>query len=393
MSDLRDVPSPERLLHTLAAIGDVDNAVEVLDAILARNGASESLLPVQAKLFMAAPVIADEARARMASWCNGALDDLARQGFLREAAVGYCVLARVFPEERVWIERHARFESLQRPLRNPSGDPARTAVDAMLARGALAEALAALRTLRLARPDDAELAVRTETLAELLADTPDTRPYGALDPARADALTRPFDVAALTADVQRALATGDLRAALRDATTLGEHMGPDSRWGRYRAALERVIAWSLPGPAASDGDEITHRTGPVERADLWIRTGRLDQARDALRAQLASAPSPDVASALAARLADLDLVLDRTLPTPIPPRPSFTSSPSIPRERAPVATPEPEAPTDRQPSIPTPALATPSTPGPALPATPEASSATPVAGDVKVGKRKIVRLS
>jgi hypothetical protein len=135
-------------------------------------------------------------------------------------------------------------------------------------------------------------------------------------------------------------------------------------------------------------EEVTQRTGPIERVDLWLRLGDLNRARSLIRAQLDEVQPPAIADGLHERLRDLDLVLDGTLPTPLPQRPSSfglglnsSATPAAPneatlREVSPVQAVEHNTrdvvSASREPE---------STP-----------AATPVAGDVKVGKRKIVRL-
>ncbi len=416
MAEPGDDPTPERLIEALADAGEVDAGVEVFDAVRMRDPGSRSLLRLQARLFMAERVPAEAQRASMASWCNGALDRLARNGALIECAVGYRVLAKVFPEDRLWRERQSRVEAVLSPLPNPHGDAARAAIDHLVARGATADALAAMRALAQREPDDADLARRAETLEDLCAETPDTRPYGALTPEQARAVVAsPADVATLAARVQREVRDGDLRGALADATALCEHAGANPRWARFRSALERLVAWSAAAAPAPGDDEVTQRTGPIERADLWLHAGNLAQARETIRAQRAKAADPATASALSARLADLDVVLDNTLPTPVPARPSSAAlgvsvslPPDAPAPRPssmpPVTPPVLEPPSAPVEVAPTP-LAPPAMQGtedtvparaqvtaPETPSSPP-SQPSPVTGDVKVGKRKIVRLS
>jgi hypothetical protein len=204
----------------------------------------------------------------------------------------------------------------------------------------------------------------------------------------------------LAARVQRAVREGDLRGALVDAVTLSEHAGANQRWARFRNALQRLVAWSNALPVPAGDDEVTQRTGPLERADLWLRAGNLTLARDAIRAQFSEPTDPTIASALATRLADLDVVLDGTLPTPIPARPpaaanvqvSLPQAPSVPQpvESPPFALPVVTPAGDPQGNEDT-APARPLVPAPETP--PRPPSQPPVAGDVRVSKRKIVRLS
>lgn len=394
MADRDETPTAEQLIEALADVGEVDAGVEALDALRMRDPA-EPRVRLQARLFMAEPATPEAARAAMAPWCNGALDQLARTGALIESGVGFRVLARLFPDEAAWRERQARVEAALAPLPNRSGDPARAKIDQLVARGAVGDAYMALRALARSEPHDVELARRVEAFAELCIDTPDTRPYGALTQEQAHKVIGPLvDVAMLAARVQRAVREGDLRGALVDAVTLSEHAGANQRWARFRNALQRLVAWSNALPVPAGDDEVTQRTGPLERADLWLRAGNLALARDAIRAQFSEPTDPAIASALATRLADLDVVLDGTLPTPIPARPpaavanvqvSLPPTPPIPPMVTPAAvTNELQGNEDTAPARPL--VIAPETPsGP--------PSQPPVAGDVRVSKRKIVRLS
>lgn len=411
MVDPGDDATPERLIEVLADAGEVDAGVEVLDALRLRAPSSTALIKLQAKLFMAAPVTSERARTVMASWCNGALDRLARSGALLECAVGYRVLAKVFPDDRIWRERYVRIEAALSPLHNPYNDTARSTIDGLIARGATAEAAEALRALARLEPSDADIAQRAATFEELCAEPPDTRAYEAVAP---EASGAPQNTALLAARVQRSVRGGDLRGALADATALSEHAGANPRWERFRGALQRLVAWSTAVTGNVSDEEVTQRTGPIERADLWLRAGDLSQARASIRTQLSKTTDPEQATTLSARLADLDIVLDGTLPTPIPARPPASAvnvQPSIPPLVAPPQIAPPEAPpvaVEAPPIAPPPiALTPPVAPAPADPqsledtsparppvAAPEHKpSQPPVAGDVKVGKRKIVRLS
>ncbi len=406
MADPGDDATPERLIEALADAGEVDAGVEVLDALRLRAPSSTAFMKLQAKLFMAAPVSADRARAVMASWCNGALDRLARSGALLECAVGYRVLAKVFPDDRIWRDRYVRVEAALSPVPNPYNDTSRSTIDGLIARGATAEAAEALRALARVEPGDADIAQRAATFEELCAEPPDTRAYEAVTPEPSGA---PQSTALLAARVQRSVQGGDLRGALADATALSEHAGASPRWERFRSALQRLVAWSTSITASVHDDEVTQRTGPIERADLWLRAGDLPQAREAIRAQLPRLTDPEQAAMLSARLADLDIVLDGTLPTPIPARPpaSMTNpQPAVPPMISPPQIVVPEAPPAPAPlAAEPPAVVPPPVAGdsqglddtsPARPpvvAPEHKPSQPPVAGDVKVGKRKIVRLS
>ncbi len=400
--DSVDEATPERLIEVLADAGEIDAGVEVLDALRVRDPSSAALIRLQARLFMAPAVTPEKARAAMAPWCNGALDRLARAGALIECAVGYRVLAKVFPDDRLWRDRHLRLETALSPLVNPYGDSARTTIDAMVARGATAEAAEALRALARLEPNDADLARRASILEELCAESTDTRAYDALTP---DGAGAPRDNAMLVARVQRAVRSGDLRGALADATALSEHANANPRWVRFRSALQRLVAWSIAVTPTEDDEDATQRTRPIESADLWLRAGDLTQARDATRAQIARGDAPERTTTLSSRLADLDIVLDGTLPTPIPARPQTpieNAQPAMPAPMAPPRISVPEAPAFPPPvetqSIEPSADAqgnedtAPARP-PVTPPERKTPSQPPVAGDVKVGKRKIVRLS
>ncbi len=419
MVDPGDDATPERLIEVLADAGEVDAGVEVLDALRLRAPGSTALIKLQARLFMAAPVPTDRARTVMAAWCNGALDRLARSGALLECAVGYRVLAKVFPDDRIWRERYVRIEAALSPLHNPYNDTARSTIDGLIARGATSEAAEALRALARLEPSDADIAQRAATFEELCAEPPDTRAYDAVTPEPPSA---PQNMALLAARVQRSVRGGDLRGALADATALSEHAGANPRWERFRSALQRLVAWSTSITGNVSDEEVTQRTGPIERADLWLRAGDLSQARESIRAQLSKTTDHEHATTLSARLADLDIVLDGTLPTPIPARPPASApnvQPSIPPLVAPPQIVAPEAPAAPQPPASPAVEAQPIAPPPIAPPTPPVApsppdpqsiedtsparppvaspehrpSQPPVTGDVKVGKRKIVRLS
>ncbi len=400
MPDRDETPTAEQLIEALADVGEVDAGVEVLDALRMRDPATPRVR-LQARLFMAEPVTPEAARCALSSWRGGALDELVRAGALLEAAVGFRVLARVYPEEPAWRERHARVESALAPLSNGHGDPQRERFDQLMAQGAVAEAYTVLRGLARNEPRDVDLARRVEAFAALSIDSLDTRPYGALTEEQANRVIGPtVDVAVLAARVQRAVREGDLRGALVDAVTLSEYAGANQRWARFRNALQRLVAWSNALPVPAGDDEVTQRTGPLEHADLWLRAGNLALARDAIRAQFSEPTDPTVASALATRLADLDVVLDGTLPTPIPARPpaaanvhvSLPQPPAVPQlgEQPLVAAPPVTPPADPQGNEDT-APARPLVPAPE--AHVGRPSQPPVAGDVRVSKRKIVRLS
>ncbi len=406
-------PTAEQLIETLAEAGEVDVGVEVLDAVRLRDPTA-SLVRLQARLFDAPDVLPlDVKRAALAPWADGAFERLQQRGALAEAAAGLRVMARLFADDPAWAEHHARAEALAAPLPNPHGDPKRAAFDAAVARGDVADAWERLRALVRHEPADHALALRLEALRDVVFPPAETRPYEALRELP-DAST----MAALAARIPSRLASGDLQGALLDAATLAEQPGANPRWERFRDALQRLVAWSSSVATPVTDDEVTTRTGPIERVELWLRAGNLQQARDALRQQIGVSP-PALASQLAVRLADLDVVLDTTLPTPIPARPSSQSHVAIsvarvappPHFAHPSSPPPPAGGTeDTEPARPQlpPISPTPSSPDalarPSAPDTPsqppESPSQPPDApsmipppkGDVRVGKRKIVRL-
>lgn len=406
-------PTPEQLLEVLADAGELDAGAEVFDAIRMRDPQGTALLALQARLFDA-PDDTPLARRRevLASWRDDAFDRLAQRGALLEVAVGLRVMARVYADEPTWGDRAARLESVLTPLPESQHDSARRAVDEAIARGAVTDAWERLRALAHQEPHDLELARRTEVLQELLFSPSGTRPYDAQALARSVALLNGApSVAALAASVQEAVHNGDLPRALADATMLAEHPNANPRWIRFRDALQRIVASATSAPPPVGDEEVTTRTGPLETVTMWLRVGNLTTAREALRVQIAHA-SPEMAARLSPRLADLDIVLDGTLPTPVPARPTptamsgasvssrsqppsampYEAPPAIPRQpTTPAMLTEPlEGTEDTEPARPhlaTTASASVTPPPPPPPSQP------PPTGDVKVSKRKIVRLS
>jgi hypothetical protein len=141
-----------------------------------REPDARAIVRLQARLFNADDVAGAERHAALSGVHHAALDGLARQGALLEVAVAYRALLRAHPDDALWRERLARIEGILAPLPNADHDPRRDAIDAMVARGALAEAFAALRELcREAR--DAALEQRAEALRALLFEPAHTRPY------------------------------------------------------------------------------------------------------------------------------------------------------------------------------------------------------------------------
>jgi hypothetical protein len=168
---------PEHLVELLADAGDLDAATEALDALRLRPGDDDARLRLQARLFTAT----DGDRARRAACLtplrDGAIDELARDGHLLEAAAAWRAMCRAWADEPHWVDRLARVELLLAPL-DPSGhDPSRCAVDAALARGDLHGAWDALLALQSAAPHDIWVAQRADALRAVLFGPSTTKPY------------------------------------------------------------------------------------------------------------------------------------------------------------------------------------------------------------------------
>jgi hypothetical protein len=323
--------SIEQLVEILADAGELDAGAEVLEAWRMREPDARAIVRLQARLFNADDVAGAERHAALSGVHHAALDGLARQGALLEVAVAYRALLRAHPDDALWRERLARIEGILAPLPNADHDPRRDAIDAMVARGALSEAFAALRELcREAR--DAALEQRAEALRALLFEPAHTRPYRplgleeaaqALSSNRLRGLTSPDarplptppSVAPGVCDdptrcaevVREAIEVGDLGRALLALGPL-VRKSPSPRWIRLQDALGRVRTMqSGSEPVNFGGASATPE--PVSQVDRLVRSGRLREARTLARGLLARADS-NVAPQLSVRLADLDVVLD-----------------------------------------------------------------------------------
>lgn len=169
--------TPERLVELLADAGDLDAGTEVLDALRLRAGDEGVVLRLQARLFTAAERDRAHRAEALGALRDGVIDELAREGHLLEAAAAWRAMARAFPDEPAWVDRLARVELLLAPL-DPSGaDPARVAADAMIARGDLDAAWAALSALQADAPRDIWLGQRVEALRVVLFGPSTTKPY------------------------------------------------------------------------------------------------------------------------------------------------------------------------------------------------------------------------
>lgn len=328
--------SMEQLVELLADAGELDAGAEVLDAWRIREPDARAIVRLQARLFNADEALGAERHAALLGVHPAALDGLARQGALLEVAVAYRALLRAHPDDALWRERLARVEGILAPLPNPDDDPRRHAIDAMVARGALPEAHAALRELcREAR--DAALAQRSEALRALLFEPAHTRPYRPLSTddaaqvlasSRLRGLTSPNarpmptppsgvpgvddDPARCVGVVREAVESGDLARAL-DALGPLLRQSPSPRWIRLQDALGRVRATQSGSEPSNLGGASTPE--PVAQVDRLVRSGRLREARALARGLIARTDS-NVAPQLSARLADLDVVLDAAAAEP-----------------------------------------------------------------------------
>lgn len=213
--------TPERLVEVLADAGDLDAGTEVLDALRLRAKDPAAVLRLQARLFTATERDRAARMEGLACLRDGAIDALARDGHLLEAAAAWRAMSRAFPDEPGWVERLARAELLLAPL-DPSGaDLARGEVDAMIARGDLDAAWSALGAMQAEAPGDIWLGQRVEALRVVLFGPSTTRPYreGAEE-----------DRASLVSASQRASAEvlrpsspgGDVRLARTKVVRVGE---------------------------------------------------------------------------------------------------------------------------------------------------------------------------
>jgi len=336
----------EQLVELLAEAGELDVGAEVLEAWRMRNPGAREVVRLQARLFNADDPGDATRCAVLGRVHHTALDNLVRQGALLEAAAAYRSLIRARPDDALWRERLSRVEAVLSPLPNADHDARREAIDALVARGALSEAFAALRELcQDAR--DAVLEQRLDTLRSLLFEPAHTRPYRALHAEEAAqvivgskfrGMTSPDARASSAPPAPAQAETPDARArttqALRSAIEAGNldhalaalqplvQQGPNPKLIRLRDALARVRAMqSVSEPAGYVGMSTTPE--PVAQVDRLVRAGRLREARGLARALLVRADS-NVAPLLSTRLADLDVVLDGARPTP-PPTPTRDS--------------------------------------------------------------------
>lgn len=169
--------TPERLVELFAQAGDLDAGTEILDALRLRRADQGALLPLQALLFNAKGRDRAHRTRALTPLRDGAVDELAREGYLLEAAAAWRALGRVWPDEPGWSERLERVERLIDPLDPSRVDPSRTAIDEALARGDLPTAWAALSEAGSLAPHDLAVAQRVDALRIVLFGPSSTRPY------------------------------------------------------------------------------------------------------------------------------------------------------------------------------------------------------------------------
>ncbi len=188
MSEVNDDLTLESLVESLADAGELDAGVEVLEAWKLRSLEPRTLLRLQARLFSIDRQPSVPLEVAFAAWTPSALDALARDGALLEVAIALRLQLRRFPTDTLWQDRLARVETLLSPLAKRGGDPRLEAVDAMVARGVLIDAHAALRSLCSEGPRNPELERRCDLLRALLWEPAHTRPYRAMTGHEARAL-------------------------------------------------------------------------------------------------------------------------------------------------------------------------------------------------------------
>lgn len=381
--------SIEPLIEQLAAAGELDVAAEVLELWRPRSPSREIVVRLQVKLFLRAQADVSFDPRAIDDITPDYVDALVREGGWREAVALCRGLRRRYPDSSSWRERALGMERVMSPLPDSAEVPARLAVDEMVRRGEVSSALVAMRSLLQIDPQDRELADRVELLTGWLTEPMVTRSYAALsetgeapqaprsepppppapDPEAPTPLEGHLSVppvaipspAQQTDEIRGAVRSGDLAGALARARALSQGAPEGSRWSRLVQALERLDAVRRQA-VDGDDDEPTRRASTLDTVDLCIQRGELHDARDAARLVLQSAQG-DVAASVSARLADLDLVLDSTLPTPVPPR-------------------------MRSPEVSEPALP----PRASMPDDPVAPPTATSSGDVMLRKRRIVRL-
>lgn len=378
----------EPLIEQLAAAGEIDAAAEVLDLWRARGPSRDIVVRLQVMLFLRVQRDAPGDARSLADITPDYVDTMVREGGWREAVALCRALRRRFPDASAWRERVLGMERVMAPLPDSSEVPARLAVEEMVRRGELSAALVSMRALLQLTPQDRELGDRVDLLTQWLTEPMSTRSYSALaetgespqspasqpppatpdpeapTPLEGNLSVPPAPSPALQTDqIRLAVRRGDLTAALERARTLSHESPDNSRWSQLLQALERLDAVRRQA-VEGDDEEPTRRASTLDTVDLCIQRGELHDARDAARMMLQSAQG-DVAAAVSARLADLDLVLDGTMPTPLPPRPRSESNEAPQPPVAPVA---------------------------ARASTEVAPASATSSGDVLLRKRRIVRL-
>lgn len=225
MSDVTAL-TPEGLVALFAEAGDLDAGTEILDALRLRRSDQRALLPLQALLFKARHRDRAHRAKVLAALREGVVDELARDGYLLEAAAAWRALARVWPDELGWSERLERVERLIDPLDPSRSDSTRTSIDDALARGELHGAWELLSAASAAAPHDLAVAQRVDALRVVLFGPSNTRPYQSGDEA---------DRGSLVSASTRASAE-----ALRGSRPPVEPR-PSSPSGEVRVAHRRVV--------------------------------------------------------------------------------------------------------------------------------------------------------
>ncbi len=176
MADHDTATTAEGLVLLLAAAGEIDAGVEVLEALRVRDGGSSNVLRLQARLFLADEPTAEQRQVQLEHLRGGFADALARGGALLEAGVALRVLAAAFPDEPGWSDKLWRVDEVLQPLPDGHLDPRRAQADALVALGRSLEAWEIVRDLATERPTDGALARRSEALRTLLFEPLSLRP-------------------------------------------------------------------------------------------------------------------------------------------------------------------------------------------------------------------------